>query len=118
MRTVAVVLIAVGLIGILWGGINYTTKEKVIDLGPIQASADKEHHIPLPPIAGAFGAIASCVYAKPLEQPLVPDAFVAWAYIVVVVFALTGTFGMDHVPLAPEPVPIGCWPEAAQLFAL
>jgi len=61
MRTVAVVLIAVGLIGILWGGINYTTKEKVIDLGLIQASADKEHHIPLPPIAGAIALIGGLV---------------------------------------------------------
>jgi hypothetical protein len=61
MRTVAVVLIAIGLIGILWGGINYTTREKVIDLGPIQATADKEHHIPLPPIAGAIALIGGIV---------------------------------------------------------
>jgi hypothetical protein len=61
MRTVAVVLIAIGLIGILWGGINYTTREKVIDLGPIQATADKEHHIPLSPIAGAIALIGGIV---------------------------------------------------------
>jgi hypothetical protein len=56
-RTLGFVLIVLGLIGIAWGGFSYTTREKVIDLGPIQASRDKKHTIPVPPIAGAVALV-------------------------------------------------------------
>ena len=49
MKIVAIVLIVIGLIGLLAGGISFTTKEKVIDLGPIDVTRDKTHtaYIPL-----------------------------------------------------------------------
>ena len=50
---VGILLIVVGVIGLAVGGINYTRREKVIDIGPIQATAEKHERIPLPPIAGA-----------------------------------------------------------------
>ena len=37
---------------LVYQGITYTTREKVIDLGPLKASVDKEKSIPLPPIVG------------------------------------------------------------------
>ena len=49
MRITGIVLIVVGLISLALGGISYTTKEKVVDLGPIQATAEKHERIPLPP---------------------------------------------------------------------
>lgn len=61
---IGVVLIAVGLIGLVGGRINYTTKEKVIDLGPIEATADKKHSIGIPDVAGVallIGGIVLCV---------------------------------------------------------
>lgn len=54
MMIVGIVLIVLGVIGLAYGGITYTTREKVIDLGPIQASVDKEHKLPLSPILGAL----------------------------------------------------------------
>jgi hypothetical protein len=56
------VLIVLGLIGILWGGFSYTTQKKVIDLGPIQATREKTHEIPVPPIAGAVSLIAGVAF--------------------------------------------------------
>jgi hypothetical protein len=53
-RTVAVVLIVIGFIGLIWVGITYTTRDKVLDLGPIEAST---HRIPVTPIAGAIALI-------------------------------------------------------------
>ena len=47
------ILIALGIAGLAWGGLTYTTRETVVDLGPIQATRDKSHSIPLPPVAGA-----------------------------------------------------------------
>ena len=52
-KTIGIILIAIGLAGIAWGGLTYTTRETVVDLGPIQATREKSHSIPLPPVAGA-----------------------------------------------------------------
>ena len=40
---------------------RYTTREKVIDLGPIHASRDETHSFPLPPIAGALLLVGGVV---------------------------------------------------------
>ena len=61
MKTLGVILIVLGLIGLVWGGITYTTREKVVDIGPIHASRDKTHNVPLPPIAGAVALIGGIV---------------------------------------------------------
>jgi hypothetical protein len=60
-RTVGVILIVLGLVGLAWGGITYTTREKVVDVGPIHASRDKTHTVPLPPVVGAIALIAGVV---------------------------------------------------------
>ena len=54
MRITGIVLIVVGLISLALGGISYTTKEKVVDLGPIQATAERHKTIPLPPFVGGL----------------------------------------------------------------
>jgi hypothetical protein len=60
-KTIGVILIVLGLIGIAWGGFTYTTREKIIDLGPIQATQEKKHAVPVPPIAGALALIAGVI---------------------------------------------------------
>jgi hypothetical protein len=57
-RIVAVILIVLGVFALAWGGISYTREEKVLDVGPIEATAEKRETIPLPPILGivAIGA--------------------------------------------------------------
>jgi hypothetical protein len=59
-----IVLIVLGLAALVYGGITYTSRETVIDLGPIQATADRERTLPLPPVAGVVavaGGIALLV---------------------------------------------------------
>ena len=51
---IAIVLIAIGVVSLAYQGFTYTTREKIIDLGPIKATADKQHTIPLPPILGGL----------------------------------------------------------------
>lgn len=58
---VGILLIVVGVIGLAVGGINYTRKEKVIDIGPIQATAEKHERIPLPPVVGGVALAAGVV---------------------------------------------------------
>jgi len=58
---VAIVLIAIGVVSLAYQGITYTTREKIVDLGPIKATADKERTIPLPPILGGLALAGGVV---------------------------------------------------------
>jgi len=60
-RTLGIILIVLGLFGLAWGGFTYTTTEKVVDIGPIHATRDETHHVPLPPIAGALAVVGGIV---------------------------------------------------------
>ena len=58
---IGIILIVVGIIALAYQGITYTTREKVVDLGPIQVSADKTRTFPLPPIVGAVALVGGIV---------------------------------------------------------
>jgi hypothetical protein len=60
-KTLGIILIALGLVGLAWGGFSYTTREKVVDVGPIHATRDKTHNVPLPPVFGAVALIGGVV---------------------------------------------------------
>jgi hypothetical protein len=60
-KTFGMILIALGLFGIAWGGFTYTTREKVVDIGPLHATRDQTHTVLLPPIAGAVALIGGIV---------------------------------------------------------
>ena len=47
-------MIILGVVALAYQGITYTTREKIIDIGPLKASVDKEKSIPLPPIVGGL----------------------------------------------------------------
>lgn len=56
-----IVLIVVGIIAFAYQGITYTTREKVVDLGPLQVTADKTRTFPLPPIVGGIALVGGIV---------------------------------------------------------
>jgi hypothetical protein len=56
-----VVLVAIGIISLAYQGITYTTQKKVIDLGPIQATKEEHHTLPLPPILGVISLVGGIV---------------------------------------------------------
>ena len=66
-KILGIILIVIGIAGLAWGGFSYTTRETVADIGPIHATRDKSHSVPLPPIAGAvalIGGVALLVVGK------------------------------------------------------
>jgi hypothetical protein len=58
---IGIILIGIGIVALAYQGITYTTKEKVVDIGPIQMSADKTKTIPLPPILGGIALVGGIV---------------------------------------------------------
>ena len=66
VRIVAITLIVLGIVALLYGGITYTKREKILDIGPIEATTQTRETIPLPPVFGALaivGGIALFVVA-------------------------------------------------------
>lgn len=58
---VGIILIAIGIIALAYGGFSYTKREKIIDAGPLQVSADREKTIPFPPILGGICLVGGIV---------------------------------------------------------
>jgi len=58
---IAIILIALGIAALAYQGITYTTREKVVDIGPIHMTAEKTKTIPLPPILGAIALVGGIV---------------------------------------------------------
>jgi uncharacterized membrane protein YidH (DUF202 family) len=52
VKLIGALLIVLGVVALALGGIRYTKREKVLDIGPIQATTEKHETIPLSPIAG------------------------------------------------------------------
>jgi hypothetical protein len=50
---IGIVLIVLGVAALAYQGINYTTRETVIDVGPVHATAERHRTLPLPPVLGA-----------------------------------------------------------------
>lgn len=59
MKTVGVILIVLGLIGLVWGGFTDTTREKVVDIGPIHTSRDETHNIRCLPLQARWPSLAA-----------------------------------------------------------
>ncbi|MEJ5996425.1 hypothetical protein WG904_18500 [Pedobacter sp. Du54] len=60
-RTIGIILIVLGIVLLVWTGFTYTKKEKIIDAGPIQVSADKEKSVNWPPYAGGIVLVVGAV---------------------------------------------------------
>lgn len=60
-KTIALIMIILGFVMLIWTGFTYTKKEKVIDAGPIQISADREKNVNWPPYIGGIVLVAGVV---------------------------------------------------------
>ena len=58
---VGIALIILGIVAVALGGITYTDRDKVLDIGPIEATTEERKTIPLPPILGGASLVAGVV---------------------------------------------------------
>lgn len=58
MKLAGIVLIVMGVLALVYQGVQYTTKEKIIDIGSIKVSADTKKTVPLPPVVGGVAIAA------------------------------------------------------------
>ena len=58
---IGLVLIVLGVVALAYQGITYTSREKIIDIGPFEASADTQKTLPLSPILGGLSLVSGIV---------------------------------------------------------
>jgi uncharacterized membrane protein len=58
---IGIVLIILGVVAFAYQGITYTSRKKIIDIGPFQATAKTEKTIPLSPLLGGFALVGGVV---------------------------------------------------------
>ena len=61
MKIVGIVLIILGVLALVYQGVQYTSKEKILEIGSLRVSADTKKTIPLPPIVGGAALVAGFV---------------------------------------------------------
>ena len=57
VKLIGVALIALGVIALVYRGITYTSKEKIVDVGPLKAEVDRKKTIPLSPVLGVVALV-------------------------------------------------------------
>jgi hypothetical protein len=60
-RAIALVLMAIGIVALVWGGVFWTDRDTVIDAGPLQVTAEEREGIQLPPVLGVIALIGGIV---------------------------------------------------------
>ena len=61
MKLIGALLIVFGVVALAVGGLTYTKREKVLDIGPLQATTEKHERIPLPPVVGIASLVGGIV---------------------------------------------------------
>jgi drug/metabolite transporter (DMT)-like permease len=61
MAMVGIVLIVIGVVMLVYQGITFTTREKVLEVGPVEVRKDTQKTIPLPPLVGGVALAAGIV---------------------------------------------------------
>jgi hypothetical protein len=61
MKIVGILLIVVGVVALAYGGFSYTKREKIVDIGPIEATAETRETVPLPPLLGGLALAGGVV---------------------------------------------------------
>jgi len=58
---VGILLVVFGALALAYQGFSYTHQEKVLDLGPIHATAEKQERVSIPPILGGLALVGGVV---------------------------------------------------------
>lgn len=61
MKLAGIIFVVLGVLALAYQGIRYTTREKLIDIGPLKVTASERKTIPLPPIVGGIALVAGIV---------------------------------------------------------
>ena len=62
MALAGVLLIVAGVLALVYQQISYTTRETVLDIGPVEATAERTRTVPLPPLVGIAAVAGGIIF--------------------------------------------------------
>lgn len=68
MTMLGVVLILLGVVALVYQGVTYTSRDTVIDIGPLHATADRQKTLPLSPVLGIAALVAGAALVTGVRQ--------------------------------------------------
>ena len=72
MKTIGIILVILGILALVYGGINYTKNRTVLQVGSVNVTATEHKSIPVPAVAGVvvlIGGVALLAFGKRRSQP-------------------------------------------------
>lgn len=60
-KGIGIILVIIGVVMLIWTGFSFTKKEKVVDIGPVEITADKKEQVNWPPYVGGVVLVAGFV---------------------------------------------------------
>jgi drug/metabolite transporter (DMT)-like permease len=57
-KTIGILLIVIGAVGVIWGGVTFIKDRNVTEIGSIEIVTEEKEHIPISPILGVVALIA------------------------------------------------------------
>jgi uncharacterized membrane protein YidH (DUF202 family) len=60
-RIVGLVLVALGIVALVWGGVFWTDRDTIINAGPLEVTTEEREGLPVPPIVGVIALIGGIV---------------------------------------------------------
>ena len=66
---VGIVLIVLGVVALAYQGVTYTTRERIIDVGPLKATVDRQKAIPMSPVVGVLALAGGIVPVATGRRP-------------------------------------------------
>lgn len=67
IKTIGIVLVVLSVLALAYQGLTYKTTETIVDIGPIKATQEKTHRVPITPVAGGLvlaAGVVLIVFAK------------------------------------------------------
>ena len=69
MKALGIVLVVLGLVALIYGGITWTSRDTVVDAGPIEITKDKREGFAIPPLAGVVAVVAGVALIATALEP-------------------------------------------------
>ena len=61
ITAIGIGLLVIGVVALVYQGITYTTREKVLEVGPVEVTKERRKTIPLPPVLGGIALAGGIV---------------------------------------------------------
>lgn len=60
-RIIGLILVVIGIVALTWGGVFWTDRETVLDVGPLEVTTEEREGLALPPVLGIISLVGGII---------------------------------------------------------